>query len=100
MRQEDFVSTKLLEEATFERLKNSDGESINWLKICWMRFVRNESYKILYKTLMNIVLTPLYKNIRQITTAKFVDTIDLLPYIPPEHHDYFKSLTHAQNVDE
>ncbi|CAH1392501.1 unnamed protein product [Nezara viridula] len=24
--------------------------------------------------------------------------IDLLRYIPPEHHDYFKSLSHAQNA--
>ncbi|EFN60835.1 hypothetical protein EAG_12164, partial [Camponotus floridanus] len=102
MRQEDFVSTKLLEDAIFKRVKNSNGESINWLKICWMRFVRNEPYKIFYKISMNenenfkvlnllprrgrprkfenIVLTPLYKNIRQITTAKFKDIIDLLRY--------------------
>jgi len=122
MRQEDFVSTKLLEDAMFKRVKNSDGESINWLKICWMRFVRNKPYKIFYKTSMNenenfkvldllpcrgrprkfenIVLTPLYKNIRQITTAKFKDIIDLLRYIPSEHHDFFKSLSHTQNVDE
>jgi len=53
MRQEDFVSTKLLEDAIFKRVKNSDGESINWLKICWMRFVRNKPYKIFYKTSMN-----------------------------------------------
>lgn len=122
MRQEDFVSTKLLEDAIFKRVKNSDGESVNWLRICWMRFVRNEPYKIFYKTSMNenenfkvlnllprrgrpkrfenIVLAPLYKNIRQVTTAKFKDMIDLLRYIPPEHHDFFKSLSHAQNVDE
>jgi len=122
MRQEDFVSTKLLEDAMFKRVKNSDGESINWLKICWMRFVKNKPYKIFYKTSMNenenfkvldllprrgrsrkfenIVLTPLYKNIRQITTAKFKDIIDLLRYIPPKHHDFFKSLSHTQNVDK
>lgn len=34
MRQEDFVSTKLLEDAIFKRVKNSDGESVNWLRIC------------------------------------------------------------------
>lgn len=54
MKQEDFVvSTKLFEDAIFKRVKNSNGESINWLKICWMRFVRNEPYKIFYKTSMN-----------------------------------------------
>ncbi|KAI4482021.1 hypothetical protein M0804_009040 [Polistes exclamans] len=106
IRQEDFVPTKLLEDAIFKRVKNSDGELVNWLRICWMRFVRNEPYKIFHKTSMNenenfkvlnllprrgrprkfenILLTPLYKNIRQITTAKFKDIIDLLRYISPE----------------
>lgn len=120
MRQENFVSMKLLEDAIFKRIKNSDGESVNWLRICWMRFVRNKPYKIFYKTSMNenenfkvlnlsprqdrprrfenIVLAPLYKNIKQVTTAKFKDMIDLLRYIPPEHQDFFKSLSHAQNV--
>ena len=53
MRQEDFVSTKLLEDAIFKRAKNSDEESVNWLRICWMQFVRNELYKIFYNKSMN-----------------------------------------------
>ncbi|KYQ56848.1 hypothetical protein ALC60_04212, partial [Trachymyrmex zeteki] len=28
------------------------------------------------------------------------DMMDLLRYILPEHHDFFKSLPHTQNVDE
>ncbi|KYQ50443.1 hypothetical protein ALC60_10456, partial [Trachymyrmex zeteki] len=122
MKQEDFISTRFLEDAVFKRVKNSNGETINWLKICWMRFLRNEPYKIFYKISMdenaefkildllprrgrprkfeNIVLIPLYKNIRQISTAKYKDMMDLLRYILPEHHDFFKSLPHTQNVDE
>ena len=65
----------------------------------------NENFRVLNlvprrgrpKKFENIVLTPLYKNIRQITTAKFKDIIDLLRYIPPQHHDSFKSLfTHKK----
>lgn len=122
MKQEDFISTRLLEEAVYKRSKNTNGEKINWLQICWMRFLRNEPYKILYKTTMdenaefkildllprrgrpkkfgNIVLPSLYKSIRSITSLKYRHMMDLLRYIPPEHHNYFKSLPHTENVNE
>lgn len=69
---------------------------------------QNENFKVLNllprrskpRMFENIVLIPLYKNIRQSTTAKFKDIIDLIRYIPPEHYDFFKSLSHTQNVDE
>lgn len=122
MKQEDFISTRLLEEAVYKRSKNTNGEKINWLQICWMRFLRNGPYKILYKTTMdenaefkildllprrgrpkkfgNIVLPSLYKSIRSITSLKYRHMMDLLRYIPPEHHNYFKSLPHTENVNE
>lgn len=68
----------------------------------------NENFKVLNllplrgrpRKFENVVLTSLYKNIRQITTANFKDIVDLLRYISPEHHDFFKSLLHTKNVDE
>lgn len=33
MKSEEFISTKPLENATFKRLKNTDGERVNWFKI-------------------------------------------------------------------
>lgn len=47
MKQDDFISTRLLEVAVYKNKK------INWLQICWMRFLRNEPYTILYKTTMD-----------------------------------------------
>jgi hypothetical protein len=40
----------------------------------------------------------LYKGIQPITAAKYKDMMDLLPHIPPIHHDYFKNL-HQSNTD-
>ena len=82
-----------------------------------MRFLRREPYKMSYKTSMNedgifkildllprqvrprsynnIELTLLYKNV-SIATLKYNDIMDLLHYIPPVHHNYFKFLPHTQ----
>ena len=107
MQQKDFISTRFSED---------------WLQICWMLFSGNEPNKILYKTTMdenakfkildllprrgrpkifgNIVLSSSYKSIRSITSLKYRYIIDLLRYIPPKHHNYFKSLPHTENVNE
>ena len=31
-------------------MKNINGENVNWLKICWMRFCKSAPYTSLYKT--------------------------------------------------
>ena len=36
----------------------------------------------------------LYINARPITHEKYKDMMQLLPYIPPVHHKYFKTLPH------
>jgi hypothetical protein len=43
-----------------------------------------------------IQFIPLYKGILPIiTTTKYKDMMDLLSYIPPIDHDYFKNLHHS-----
>ncbi|KOX71465.1 39S ribosomal protein L30, mitochondrial [Melipona quadrifasciata] len=37
---------RALEDAVFRRLKNTDGEGVNWLKICWMQFLKTGPCKI------------------------------------------------------
>lgn len=122
MKREDFFSTKPLEEAIHKRLKNTSGEPVNWLRICWMRFIKSEPYKMFYKESMEvdkefkildllpcrgrprnfnkIKLTPLYKNVRPISTPKYKDMMELLRYIPPMHHEYFNNLTHNLNEEK
>jgi hypothetical protein len=85
-----------------------------------MRFLKNAPYKMFYKTSMEpdakfcildlspkggrpkkydkIQFLPLYKGILPITTTKYKDMMDLLSYIPPIHHAYFKNLHHS-NTD-
>ena len=41
----------------------------------------------------NIILAPLYHHTRPITSQKDNDMMDLLPYILPIDHDYFKKLS-------
>ncbi|XP_072763725.1 uncharacterized protein [Anoplolepis gracilipes] len=94
-------------------------EMVNWLQICWLRFLRSAPYTILYKTSMKdpefktinllptrpgrplkfekIALAPLYENARPITYEKYKDMKQLLPYIPPVHHAYFETLPHAEH---
>lgn len=46
MRQEDFKSTVLLEKDTCNRKVNADGEKVEWMKIQWIKFVKDKSYII------------------------------------------------------
>nr|XP_012148112.1 PREDICTED: uncharacterized protein LOC105663491 [Megachile rotundata] len=120
MKRENFVSIKNLQNAIKKQTrKNSNGEQVNWLQICWMRFLKSAPYTILYKTSMKdkefktinllptrpgrplkfekITLEPLYQNARPITYEKYKDIKQLLPYIPPVHHAYFETLPHAEH---
>lgn len=87
-----------------------------------MRFIKSEPYKMFYKESMEvdkefkildllpcrgrprnfnkIKLTPLYKNVRPISTPKYKDMMELLRYIPPMHHEYFNNLTHNLNEEK
>ena len=47
----------------------------------------------------NIVLPFLYKSI-SITSLKYRQMMDLLRYKPSDHHNYFKSLSHTEIVNE
>ena len=104
MSQPDFISTQLLKESITRRVKNTAGESVSWLQIQWMRFLKNEPYKMFYKTSLddskfhvlhlsakrgrpkiyeNINLLQLYTTIRPVSEEKHKDIMSLLPYIPP-----------------
>ena len=119
MKCENFISTKYLENAIQKRKKkNTEGKKVNWLKICWLRFCKSAPYTISYKTSMEdtefktldlsptvrgrppkferIALKCFYINARPITHEKYKDMMLLLPYIPPVHHKYFKTLPHNE----
>ena len=81
-----------------------------------MWFLRTESYEMFYETSMNgalfktlgllsrrgrarnfnIELTLLLQKCKTNRNTKYNDTMDLLHYMPPVRHNYFKSLPHTQ----
>lgn len=50
---------------------------------------------LLLETLLGVMHNNLYPNCRPISVSKKNDMLDLLPYIPPIHHGYFRTLTVA-----
>ncbi|CAI6352883.1 unnamed protein product [Macrosiphum euphorbiae] len=113
MCQQDFKSTKNLQNTITKRKKNIDNQPVSWLKMQWIRVVKEEPYTLYYKETLQedfpfsalnlkpskvgrppslgLVSTPnLYQRPRPVTHAKQKDMFDLLPYIPPIYHDFFK----------
>lgn len=127
MAKEDFFSTKPLEEAITRRQKNETGGQVQWLKIQWLRYKKDEPFKIFYKTTLNddvafeqiniepskqkargrplsslksVQMEVLYPNGRATTDQKKKDMLDLLPFIPPIHHNYFVHLPVGHGLEE
>lgn len=125
MTHEDFLSTQNLEKSVTNRKKNVDGDPLNWLQMRWIRIEKAEPFAMKYKTtflaempfeviniqkksengrplasLANVKQDLLYPTSRPISMAKKKDMIDLLKYIPPIHHQYFKELKTERGIDQ
>lgn len=110
MRQEDFKSTVLLEKDITNRKINADGEKVEWMKIQWLYFVKDKPYKMFFKYSNNefvafisvnfskrLMVKPkeleqLYPNGLAISNEKYNDLMELLQFIPPIHHEFYKNL--------
>lgn len=111
MTSKDFVSTVPLEKNITNRKKTVDGEAVNWLKIQWLRYNLSEPDQIYYKESNNESvefkhinvkkrntntfvreLPLLYPTGREIEPAKYSNLKDLLAYVPPYLHDFYKNL--------
>jgi hypothetical protein len=125
MERDEFLSTKNLEDSITNRKTTIEKEPVNWLKMKWIRYRRGSPQSFQFKYTLNndypfstVSLTkgkgkgrprnanieqePLYQRVRPVTKEKKRDMVDLLQYIPPVHHDYFRKLTVSYNdeVDE
>ena len=117
MQRNEFLSTAALEESVINRKKDTNNIPLNWLKIRWMQFEKGQEFVLKFKetlsdllpfrqinlqkpslggrnlvSLKNVKQELLYPNRRPITLAKKKDMNDLLPYIPPVHHHFFRNL--------
>lgn len=124
MKKEDFLSIKSIEESVTRRKKTENTNStVSWLKIQWLRFRKDQPYKIFFKDtlndnypfeeinilpnrkgaprhLKNIDLSPLYKEQLQISAKKKKDMEELFQFIPPFQQEYFKKLLVNPDITE
>lgn len=124
MKSEDFFSTSNLERNISKRKKNENKMPVNWLKIQWIKVIKNRPYDILYKEtlsdllefevlnikptgrkgrpllLQNVPVENLYNGVRPVGELKKRDMINLLKFIPPVYHRFFTDLTTTAAEDE
>lgn len=123
MEQNNFFSTKLLEQAVTRRKQNEDNNQVSWLQIQWLHFEKNEPYKIFYKetlnkdypfdvinllpnrkgvprNLRNIDLTKLYESALPVCDKKKKNMEELFQFIPAVHQQYFKSIIGDGSVQD
>ncbi|KAJ4429628.1 hypothetical protein ANN_21829 [Periplaneta americana] len=122
MKRDNFISTNSLEQAITNRKQTIDGYEVNWLKIRWMRYERGMPFTMRFKerlselvefskvnfmkkrkgnklhSLAHVHQELLYKNQRLVTNEKKKNMLDLLKFIPPLHHAYYKNLQTANIV--
>lgn len=116
MKRGKFLSTKALEECICNRKTNTKGGKVNWWNIKWLRYCKNKPNIIFYKetlqdnfpsneiniskpsskemppNLFNIVQIPLYPDRRPVKEIKKKHMMQLLSYIPPHYHPFYKGL--------
>lgn len=115
----DFVSSEMLEKQITNRKKDIAGEKINWLKIRSILHLKQKPMIIYIKddndkaqiidfkkrnisqdNLAQIELNQLYPHGKTITTEKLNDLMDLLKYVPPEFHSFYKNLkSNPEDID-
>ncbi|KAK5647846.1 hypothetical protein RI129_002738 [Pyrocoelia pectoralis] len=123
MEQSEFFSSKSLEEVICHRKKNEKKGPVNWLKIQWLQFRKEEPFKIFYKEtlndiiefetidlqpnkkgrplrLANVALNNLYNGPLPVSTEKKKNMLELLQFIPPVDHTYFKNLNGTDELED
>lgn len=118
VKRELFLSTEALESVETNRKKTTEDNNFSWLTISWIRVQRTDPLSFKFKTTCNSLIDfetvnldknkskrgpnlrnfsnvqqhILYPRRRVVTEAKKKDMLDLLSFIPPTHHQYFKNL--------
>ena len=125
MERKDFVSFQPLKKAIVNRKVNTARGKVEWLKMKWINICKDHPLQFRYRYSHNdleawktvsvkratkgrppdlgkIKLPHLYATSRKIKKAKLDDLMELLSYVPPVHHDFFKQLvgTDDSEVEE
>lgn len=117
MERTDFLSTKSLENQICNKKTAEDGGKVNWLKIKWLRYCKNANHTIYYKETLqtdmefskiniekrkskgrpskinlSVQQELMYPTQRSVKPIKKQHMNDLLQYIPPKYHPYYRQL--------
>lgn len=120
MKQNNFYSSKQLEQLIVNRKKSVDGKKISWLKFETIIYSRDNPFSLCVKeysaeenspsilislskkktgdTFPNIKLEHLYDESRAISAEKYKDLNQLIQYIPDQYHKFYKLLKHKTNA--
>jgi hypothetical protein len=93
MNREDFVSLKPLKAAIVNRKVNTNHQKVEWFKIHWMSVSKDKPLQFRYRYSIN----NLYDGPRAINSKKVADLLELLDYIPPVYHRFYRQLRGADN---
>lgn len=121
MSSNDFYSTVNLEKNLTNRKISANKSKVEWLKIQWLLYKKADPFCIFYKYSNNddvlfdsvniakrqsvhasedIKLNILYPNGHKIDTKKKKDLLELIPFIPPIHHNFYKNLKTSEDPSE
>ena len=118
MKREDFVSLKPLKDAVVNRKTNTRGGKVEWLKIHWISVTKDKPLQFQYRYSNNslecwktvdlkrktkgrpvdmgrIELPLLYDRPRVINPKKVSDLLELLSFVPPIHHAFYRTLNRS-----
>lgn len=119
MQTADFVSSVDLQSIIVNRKKTSDGSKVNWFKIRSFEYKKDEPFlmyvvcmdetshvldikkkQITDESLTMCNMPVLFPKGNEISKNKYNDLIDLLKYVPAEHHEFFTTLKHQNDKND
>lgn len=124
MKREDLRSLTELEKCIVNRKKDVSGVTISWQKCMWLRYERAHPGMIQFKYTHNedvqfsmldvnkrarghrpqqlgvTTMRALYPEGREIASAKVIDLLGLLPFIPPIHHTFYLNLKRSDGATD
>lgn len=111
---EDFINfSKLYTKDGYlsNRKEDQEGIKFNWRTIKWLHYEKNEPYTMFFKTELDkedftrvslqkkgnnhrskLIISEAYDGLLPISKEKKKDLMELLPYISPVYHDFYKNL--------
>nr|CAI5837346.1 unnamed protein product [Callosobruchus analis] len=117
MEASNFVSLDVFNSFIKDPKHDCEGRPLGWRTIKWFSYSKDEAYSFKFKATlsdeypflysekyfnkkgrppMNVSLPPLYPKPRTIKYAKWENLQQLLDFIPPIYHDFYKNLPHTE----